>query len=343
MGRKAVTTTEKLKIMTLWKAKTKTRIISETTGIPMRTVERVIKQYRDLPDDQLPVRKPGSGRPRKTGKTAATAMLRTVLKSPAITAKELKKELSGFLGSVSVRTIQRRLQVDLKLPCRKAAMKPLITDKMKRKRMQFARKYIDWTKEQWGNVMFSDESTFRTLRVVARTIRRPMGSYRYSSRYTVKTMKHPAGVMVWACFTGNVGRGSIYFLPQKTMMNGDRYLNVMKEKLLHRMEMHRATHFLQDGAPCHKSKKVMDFFKENKIEVIDWPGNSPDLNPIENVWAHMKNKLKEKAITSVPTLEKEILNLWVKETPTEYLKRLTDSMPERLRLVLEHKGEMTKY
>jgi hypothetical protein len=81
----------------------------------------------------------------------------------------------------------------------------------------------------------------------------------------------------------------------------------------------------------------------NKIEVIDWPGNSPDLNPIENVWAHMKNKLKEKAITSVPTLEKEILNLWVKETPTEYLKRLTDSMPERLRLVLEHKGEMTKY
>jgi hypothetical protein len=57
----------------------------------------------------------------------------------------------------------------------------------------------------------------------------------------------------------------------------------------------------------------------------------------------MKNKLKEKAITSVPTLEKEILNLWVKEIPREYLKRLTDSMPETLRLVLEHKGEMTKY
>ncbi len=101
------------------------------------------------------------------------------MKSPAITAKELKKELSGFLGSVSMRTIQQRLQVDLRLPCRKAAMKPLITNKIKKKRMQFARKNIDWTKQQWGNVMFSDESTFRTLRVVANTIRQAMGSYRY--------------------------------------------------------------------------------------------------------------------------------------------------------------------
>ncbi len=53
--------------------------------------------------------------------------------------------------------------------------------------------------------------------------------------------------MVWACFTGSVGRGSIYFLLQKTMMNGDRYLYVMKEKLLHRMEIHCATYLLQDG------------------------------------------------------------------------------------------------
>jgi hypothetical protein len=84
------------------------------------------------------------------------------------------------------------------MPCRKAAQKPLITDKMRKKRLQYARKYKGWTKEQWGQVMFSDESTFRTLRVVSRTIRRPKDSYHYSSHDTVKTMKHPAGVMVWA-------------------------------------------------------------------------------------------------------------------------------------------------
>jgi hypothetical protein len=52
--------------------------------------------------------------------------------------------------------------------------------------------------------------------------------------------------MVRAYLNGNVGRGNIYFLPQKTMMNRDGYLNMMTEKLLHRIDIHRATHFLQD-------------------------------------------------------------------------------------------------
>jgi hypothetical protein len=119
--------------MTLWKEKIKTWAIFETTGIPMRSIERVVKQYRNHLDDQLPARKPVSGRPRKTGKTAVNAMLRTVLKSPAATANDLKKELPCFLGSVSVRTIQHCQQVDLKLPCREAAIKPLINNKTKKK------------------------------------------------------------------------------------------------------------------------------------------------------------------------------------------------------------------
>jgi hypothetical protein len=67
------------------------------------------------------------------------------------------------------------------------------------------------------------------------------------------------------------------------MMNRDGYLNMMTEKLLHCIDIHRATHFLQDVALYHKSKKVMDFFKEIKIKVTDWLGNSSDLNPVENI------------------------------------------------------------
>ncbi len=70
-------------------------------------------------------------------------MLRTVLKSPANIARGMKKELPSFLGSVSVHTIQQHLKVDLKLSCRTAERKPLIIDKMKKKRMQFPRKYIN--------------------------------------------------------------------------------------------------------------------------------------------------------------------------------------------------------
>ncbi len=66
---------------TFLRGENKTRAISKTTGTSIRAVETVIKQYPDLLDGQLHVRKPGSRRPRKTGKTAANAMLRTVLKS----------------------------------------------------------------------------------------------------------------------------------------------------------------------------------------------------------------------------------------------------------------------
>jgi transposase len=54
----------------------------------------------------------------------------------------------------------------------------------------------------------------------------------------------------------------------------------------------------------------MAFLKEAKIPVMDWPGNSPDLNPIENLWAIMKAKLKKnKNITSLPLLIRAITEL----------------------------------
>ena len=107
------------------------------------------------------------------------------------------------------------------------------------------------------------------------------------------------------------------------------------------MQIHKATHFLQDGAPC--SKKTKKYLNDAKLEVMDWPGNSPDLNPIENIWSCMKYKLKQTRITSSKTLMDEINKLWVLNISQEYFKKLADSMPRRLKLVIKHKGEMTKY
>ncbi len=106
--------------------------------------------------------------------------------------------------------------------------------------------------------MFSDVSTFRTLRIVHRSVRRPTGSYCYNSRYMVKTMQHPDSIMVWDCSTGNMGRGGLYFLPKGTTKNGERYIDVQENHLVSFMALHRTTHFLQDGAPCHTFKKVKD-------------------------------------------------------------------------------------
>ncbi len=106
--------------------------------------------------------------------------------------------------------------------------------------------------------------------------------------------------MVWSCFSGAVGCGGLFFLPKDTTMNWERYQELLQDHLLLFMEIHGCSHFLQDGAPCHASKRIKAFLADKPFEVIHWPGNSPDLNPIENAWHYMKNALKNEDISSVP-------------------------------------------
>ncbi len=84
------------------------------------------------------------------------------------------------------------------------------------------------------------------------------------------------------------GRGSIYFLPKNQTMTGARYFPVLENHLALFMRIYGCTWFPQDGAPCHKSKVVMLKIKELEFQVMEWPGNSPDLNRIKNCWSFMK-------------------------------------------------------
>jgi hypothetical protein len=126
--------------------------ISVRSGFPVRTIQRVILANRDLPESIIPIRKKGSVRPKKAFKSTDRLLKRIVIKNPVMTAQEIKEVMALELGNVSVRTIQHHLQKDLKLPSRSAAMKPLITDKMRKKMVAFAKKFQfqHWTPEQWG-------------------------------------------------------------------------------------------------------------------------------------------------------------------------------------------------
>ena len=68
----------------------------------------------------------------------------------------------------------------------------------------------------------------------------------------------------------------------------------MKKKLQLPISVHDCRIFMQDGVPCHCSKIVTDFFRANKITLLEWPGNSPDVNLIENLWAVFKNEVVDK-------------------------------------------------
>jgi hypothetical protein len=125
-------------------------------------------------------------------------------------------------------------------------------------------------------------------------------------------------------------------------MNGERYQEVLEDHLLPFMAIHRCTHFQQDGAPCQSSKRIKKYLSDKPCEVTNWPGNSSDLNPIENVRNHMKNKLQAEDISLVPKLKEALIKMWTQDITLEYLNTLSRSMPKRLKEVISSKGDMTK-
>jgi transposase len=335
---------EKSTIMGLFREGVSAKDIAKGLNRNAAAVRKIIAANRNLtPFTPPPPAKKRSGRPRLTTNREDERLRRYVLRNPFKTAKEIKSEVPGWKNA-SVRLIQHVCQKRLKILSRAAAKKPLLTSAMVKKRLRFCKKHLHWTEKDWETVMFSDESTFKLINPRSQRVRRPTGINRYKQRYVTVNVKHPPSVMIWGCFCGVGGRGSLYFLPPKVTMNGERYLEMLRDKLLPWMSRLGATKFLQDGAPCHKSKKVMAFFEQNDIDVMDWPGNSPDLNPIENLWAIMKAKLKKDAsITSLPLLMKAIKLIWVKDLPIDLMKKLAHSMPARIRQCIANKGQMTKY
>ena len=128
-------------------------------------------------------------------------------------------------------------------------------------------------------MMFSDESTFR-LKGGSKMVQHSSTTSQYNSKFTAKTVKHPASVMVWEAFGGKKGSAGLYFLPKNVTMKGCNYIHILKDHILAYWRIYQCKHFMHDGAPAHKSKTVLKFLTDQNIHTLEWPGNSPDLNPI---------------------------------------------------------------
>ena len=118
---------------------------------------------------------------------------------------------------------------------------------------------------------------------------------------------------------------------------------ILNEHLESSFEKTKTEIFQQDGAPAHTAKLITNWFGDCGIEFIpDWPGNSPDISPIENLWANIKSKLQKVDTTSIQKLEVELKRAW-ENLDDAYLQSLANSVPRRLQMVIDSEGKPIRY
>ena len=100
----------------------------------------------------------------------------------------------------------------------------------------------------------------------------------------------------------------------------------------------------EDNAPWHKAKTVRAFLEKQKIKILSWPPQSPDLTPIENLWKQIKGRIghREHRPKNIKEMVQALREVWPQIKP-ESLLILNNSMPRRLDAVIKNKGGSTKY
>ncbi len=193
---------------------------------------------------------------------------------------------------------------------RKRATKPLLNQKHRQKHLTWAKEKKNWTVAQWSKVLFSDESKFCISFVnQGPRVWRKRGEAQNPCCLKSR-VKFPQSVMIWAAMS-SAGVGPLCFL--KSTVNAAIYQEILEHFMLPSADkLYGDADFIfqQDLAPAHTAKGAKSWFNDHGVTVLDWPANSPDQNPIENIWRIVKRKMRDTRPNNTDDLKAAIKATW---------------------------------
>ena len=255
-------------------------------------------------------------------------------------------KLNTDLGiDVSRHTIARSLKIN-GLNSFEKQTKPMLSKKNVADRLSFANTHKDWTVEDWKKIIWSDETKINRFCLDGRSWYWAHEGTSLQPNQVKQTVKHGGGsIMLWGCMTSQ-GPGLMHRIEGK--MNQHLYKQILNDKLLKTIEYYNInpveTIFQHDNSPIHKAKSVLEYLNIQQFQLLEWPAQSPDLNPIEHLWSKLKKELNkyEHPPNGMIELWKRIEHVWNEKITANDCLLLIKSMPRRIEAVRKAKGWWTK-
>ncbi|KAF2344343.1 Homeobox domain-like [Trinorchestia longiramus] len=200
-----------------------------------------------------------------------------------------------------------------------AARKLVRTKRHVKARLKYANDHLNKPATFWNSVLWSDETKIELFgRNSTNHVWRQQNE-EYKPKCTIPTVKFGGGsIMVWGCFSSS-GVGKLHII--EGTMNGRKYFEILEEQLIpllklkHLLKLKRGWKLQQDNDLKHTANETKEWWMMTKINILEWPSQSPDTYPIENFWRELKLKIQKRGPNNITELKEISIEEWNKITP----------------------------